>query len=142
VQWNSGPWPFALQISSITKDPEGFMGRGSAEPGSDWLMVRINVTNQTLDRAANTPNEINVECTWPGGPATGNSSALSELDGYEVTPGSRELVLGSNVGMGPGESHIWGAEWEAPENVDTEKVRCIVQNEKGASNNEPTLKLT
>jgi hypothetical protein len=127
VSWNNGPWPFTLQVISITKSPEGFRGVGSAPPGHEWLMLRMAVTSQTPDRGTEAPQleRANVVCNWPGSPEYNHDAE----DGYEEQVGSNELVLPTSVGMRPNESHTWGAEWEIPENLDTKNVTCTIDGD-------------
>jgi hypothetical protein len=116
VHWTEESWKFGLQLVSITKNPQGFQGRENLPPGKDWLMVRVNITNEVQGRSpAAFPLEI--RC---GAPTNGSP----EIDGFEQVSGSNELVLPSYVGLGSNEPHTWGAEWEVPESTNTSHVTC------------------
>lgn len=131
VNWKAGEWPFSVQLIDITKNPEGYAGAGSAPPEHTWLMVRVSVTSTTPDRDTSAPTP-ELRCTAPNSNAWNANDANTvtpEQDGYEEQAGSRELTQAADVGMSPGQAHIWAAEWEAPEDTNTESVICgIVSN--------------
>lgn len=128
VHWQAGEWPFTVQLLTITKDPEGYAGLGSAPPGHDWLMVRASITSTTPDRGTGAPTP-ELRCTAPNGGswnANDDNTVTPELTGYEEDPNSTELAQPYDVGFSPGEAHTWASEWEVPENTNTEAVTCGV----------------
>jgi hypothetical protein len=134
VHWTSGPWPFTVQLASITMSPEGFPGSGSAPPGYEKLMVRVNITSLTSGRTAVTPtdSEVQIECSGPnsaswnsGGPASTSVPIVAGWDEGEDAPDS----TGANIAMGYNEPHQWDAEWEVPENTKPEVVSCTIVSE-------------
>jgi hypothetical protein len=129
VQWNDEPWPFTLQLVSITKSPEGYHGRGSAPPKWEWLMVRVNITSQTADRTPPTPS-LALRCSGPGSELwnPGDAHTVTPMiEGYEQPPGSDELTLPADVGLAYNEPQTWGAEWEVPESTNTSEVTCALE---------------
>lgn len=131
VPWTDGGYNLDLQLVSITKNPRGFEGAQNQPPGKDWLMVRVNIINETPERSPSTP-ELGLLCREPGGPAwnPGDANVPSAMEhGYEQAPGSNQLVMSSSVGLGYQQPVTYGAEWEVPERTDTSKVTCRVDEQ-------------
>jgi hypothetical protein len=129
VHWVNEPWPFTLQLVSISKSLEGYLGLGSAPPKWDWLMVRVNITNQSPGRTPPTP-ELQLRCSGPGSSVWNPNDAhvaTPMLQGYEQQPGANRLSLASQVGLGYGVPQTYAAEWEVPESTNTSEVRCALE---------------
>jgi hypothetical protein len=136
VHYSSEHWPFTLQIIDFSEQVDGPESIGSAPPGHQWLLVRINVTLESPGRSADAPKlETGLQCSLPGG------NTLDEREGgYEEPTGSGETVAAYNLGFASGESHVWVSYYEVAQGTKTTGVTCSIIEYNG--NNVNTKPLT
>jgi hypothetical protein len=117
-----GVWPFTVQLSSITENPNGFTGAVSAPPQDTYLMAQVNITSQVTGRLVPPPDLAGM-IVCQGYHKVAESE---ETSGYDQGTESAPERTGSNIAFSDDQPHAWDAEWVVSESTPVTDIKCTL----------------